>query len=566
MRAKLPWILPWVFALPILVFIHRFGVNFPVWDQWDIAKIFTVEDRGLARLLRFAERHNQSRLFFPKLIWLYLGRLSGWDTRLELYCSWLLAVATAFVLIPLIRASFPGRRNVVICCTAFACAMLFDAAQWGNFLRGDQLCVFLTVFCVAVALRVSSSALPIPRILLYGGAVATVASLSFGNGILCVLIPPGILFLSGRRGLAKNGLSLGLYSVWAGLLGVLATRAVIDYSISRDPVRAQGSALVNAMESFLTLLGNPFVFADVGGLATIGLGLVLVLAFGFATWISVRGRRPRLRETEARVLAPWIALAVFGLLSSAATSGLRGAPGGGTDTRHATNAVLFSLGLSLWLWCLAPRKLERSLLILTLLVVSVNYSRGLAWAWPRGNSQKQAFLASKAAIHFLSVSSGADLRTRFFIRERGEYLERTALALSRLGYLKPRLASSDEIDTHGAEASLPCRGSLDLVRRVGQERVQSWGWAPDETNQSPADAVLISATAPGKSAKIVAIAELDQDRPDLVKGLGVPGLRRAGWNSTFEMKSWPAGTVVRAWSYDTTTMRISPVCGEVRAP
>src|SRR5438046_7390687 len=88
-----------IFASPLLigVLIFKNGVDFPVLDEWDgTAPLFEKMTDGTLGIADFFAQHNEHRIFFPRLIFFALGRLTHWNIRAELWVIWLLALLCLF--------------------------------------------------------------------------------------------------------------------------------------------------------------------------------------------------------------------------------------------------------------------------------------------------------------------------------------------------------------------------------------------------------------------------------------------------------------------------------------
>src|ERR1044071_6817393 len=88
-----------ILAPPLLIgiLILRNGVDVPVLDEWDgTAPLFEKMADGSLRLGDFYAQHNEHRIFFPKLIFFALGRLTHWDIRAELWVIWVVALVCLF--------------------------------------------------------------------------------------------------------------------------------------------------------------------------------------------------------------------------------------------------------------------------------------------------------------------------------------------------------------------------------------------------------------------------------------------------------------------------------------
>src|SRR6478609_1679293 len=91
--ASLPMLIP-------LVLISKYGVNVPYWDQWDpdISDIFIKSHDHTLSLSDLAAQHFENRILVPRLIFLALGKMTGWNTIVEMLAGWLIACATSIVI------------------------------------------------------------------------------------------------------------------------------------------------------------------------------------------------------------------------------------------------------------------------------------------------------------------------------------------------------------------------------------------------------------------------------------------------------------------------------------
>jgi len=76
-------------AIQALIFIQLFGVNIPVWDDYEMGPGFTLFFNGdPAWIDKIFEQHNHSRIFFPKLIFIADALLTNWDLKVLMFLSW----------------------------------------------------------------------------------------------------------------------------------------------------------------------------------------------------------------------------------------------------------------------------------------------------------------------------------------------------------------------------------------------------------------------------------------------------------------------------------------------
>ena len=88
-----------ILAAPLLIglLVFKNGVDFPVLDEWDgTAPLFEKMADGTLGVADFFAQHNEHRIFFPRLIFFTLGRLTHWNIRAELWVIWFLALVCLF--------------------------------------------------------------------------------------------------------------------------------------------------------------------------------------------------------------------------------------------------------------------------------------------------------------------------------------------------------------------------------------------------------------------------------------------------------------------------------------
>ncbi|MBA3273120.1 MAG: hypothetical protein H0T11_04515, partial [Chthoniobacterales bacterium] len=188
-RAKLVcWcaiVLPVVLGLWMMV---QHWVAVPYWDEWktpgeQIASYY----RGSLTWAELCSQHNESRKLFPRLVYLPLAVIVGWDVR------WVMAVSFAFVcggsllLYALARRTCASPRAALFCYVSVN-AWLFWPRQYENFLVGIQGELFVPAFALAGACLVNLSRRPLWQKSLVNAVLAHVSTYSVANGMLIWLL------------------------------------------------------------------------------------------------------------------------------------------------------------------------------------------------------------------------------------------------------------------------------------------------------------------------------------------------------------------------------------------
>ena len=195
--------------------VARHSVDLPFCDQWDFVPLLARWAHGQFPLSDLWAHNAEHRLFFSRVILLWLARLTAWNTRVELALNLGVAVLTFGVLAHLLHrcAREAGLTGASWVLPVFS-LILFGPLQMQNWLWGWQLSYFLCVLGVVTGISLlTSSRLTWWR---YAGAVAAgvLASYSFASGL--PYWPVGMIALVARP--AKHrGETLLRVAVWTAV-------------------------------------------------------------------------------------------------------------------------------------------------------------------------------------------------------------------------------------------------------------------------------------------------------------------------------------------------------------
>ena len=376
-----------------LLYVARYGVNVPYYDEW-VGIVPILEGGREIDAAWLWSAHNDHRIPLPKLALLCLYGISGWDVRTGMFASVLLVAAAAALLM---RSAAKSRNRTAYTDVLFPLILL----NWGhyeNFLWGWQV---TQVIPVALVLAILAT--------MVGGGLRPSAASGLACGLAVVALP-----LSGVPGLAY---APGLAS-WLGLVGwlrwragapgdrpiALALWACAAVSVALVPLyflhlttsvreTPELLATVRTMVAFLTLsLGRPkmadsrlasyliaFVLA-LGGLSALGMLLVAFRRLG--THLRERAFTLLLFLTGIVGLALSVGVARPGLVSFPPRYYVQTAP-----------ALIWIY----FVWELSDRPqlgslVRTSLVAVALAATGLNYAAGLDYA-RRSADRWDAFLA-----------------------------------------------------------------------------------------------------------------------------------------------------------------------------
>jgi hypothetical protein len=277
-----------------LEFVHRFGVNVPAHDEWNFMPTVGAFYAGGDWWSMVVQHYGEHRIVLPRLVILFLSRVTGLDVKVEQYLSALLMTLSAVIAWKLLLRTGGPRWAIVPIGW-----LLVSTAEFENLLVGWQFQIPMANFfaMLTVWLLVDGRGWRLPA----AAGCAICATFSFANGML--IWPAGLLsVLTLERTERRRGTVLW---VGAGALAALAYRwgyrgfDRVPHGYLLEVLRKPG----NATRMILALAGNNFGAGDVRRMVLSGVA-VLVLSAG-AVVLLWRLRGPRRQDV------PWITLWLF---------------------------------------------------------------------------------------------------------------------------------------------------------------------------------------------------------------------------------------------------------------
>lgn len=295
-------------ALPILsvaLYIHFFGLNIPLWDQWSFVSYLMLEDAGQLTLKSLLFLHNEHRPFFPRLAWLGLAALTHYNIKAELWAN--LAVAVGVFIFFTRRAMRTWRdlqANVPLFSIPLLSLLVFNLGQRESWLMGFTFQYFLGMACVIIGIflitdRTYSS-------FVVAMTLGVVANFSMVTGAIFWALGLPVLILSEppRTRILKAAvwIAVSAVSLWAFFSGWKSPSQIELPHLFAHPVEWM---LWN-----LNFLGAPiFAFWYVawafGALSIFLYGVILLQSFKSGQW---------------KVMLPYFAIAIFILITTLSIS------------------------------------------------------------------------------------------------------------------------------------------------------------------------------------------------------------------------------------------------------
>lgn len=329
--------------IPLLLLfnsIRQFAVNVPDGDEWSHVTLIAKMRAGQLTWNDLWEQHNEHRIFFPRLLMLGLARLHGWDTTLETYASFSLAVLTWLLLQRLLVSTLPTARLLLFPPLMAAMSLLIFSLQQGrSLLWGFQVVWFVNNFFVILAISALTFWRGQWRGIILAALAAVVATYSLAAGQLvwgAVLI--GLL-------LDRKTWRPSLIIFWF----VVMLLAIGAYFYNYQSHSNQAKALLVIQQQPFTLI--QFILAYLGSpLGTWG-NPAIPVAYGLAGLVGLMLATVWLwrRQPQARTaILPWLQLTLFAGASALITA--LGRLGLGVNyavvSKYVVISILFWIGLA----------------------------------------------------------------------------------------------------------------------------------------------------------------------------------------------------------------------------
>lgn len=283
------------------VYIYRFGVNIPFWDQWEVVSLLMRKHQGLLTLADLFAQHNEHRPFFPNLIWVTLSGFTHYNVNVELWVNFLIAIGLFLFFIKRAmkvwdRAQIQWPRLLI----PLLSLLVFNLGQYESWLQGIQTIMFLGIASILGGLFLLADHAR-GHHFVFAILLGVVANFSMANGLLYWLIGLGVLLVTvpQESRIVKLTVWLVCGSVCMSLFlrGWTSERLDLDYIFTHIPqyilfiLNFLGSP-INALSKFAWIFG------------CIGLGLSALIAIHII-------KTKKWKET-----APYLGIILFILLSA----------------------------------------------------------------------------------------------------------------------------------------------------------------------------------------------------------------------------------------------------------
>ncbi|MCP4111930.1 MAG: hypothetical protein GY749_41440 [Desulfobacteraceae bacterium] len=551
---------------PLFLFllITRYWVNIPSVDQWFLSAIFGKYCSGTLSFSDLFAQHNECRLFFPKLIFLFAGLITGWDVRVEMCITLTLVCFVSFNLFNLLRRISEISMIEKLRLLSIINILMFSTVQYENWLWGIQLVVYIPVFLLTAGLLINMSGMSVRLKLTCSAILSAIATFSFANGmVLWILLLPFNLLLETSH--EKKTGSLFYIVLYFILFFSVAGLYFKDYSrpIHHPPLTAALSDPAAAVRYFLIWTGTPFAPFKLSGRLPF-----YIATGGFIIFLSVSITAYNVRmKSDARRLAcfyPWFVIGIYSLISGITTTLGRVGFGVGqaSSSRYAASSIFLPISL-----------------LVSVYLTYVFHFRN------RRDTVSKIFKIAQAAVLFIILLLHTFTYVYYIqLMEKDQWFLKNgklALQFSKLVYDETRLKilwhdpkdlliKFSDLIQHGLLDFKPVNpDTLKWVKKHDQNsgkfygfmkctllsdgKLHISGWAYQPEKIIPADNVIIAYTEKGRDPQPVAVTMVWEKRPGVEELFKTPSMLNCGFSEAVDISGLPAGELmISAWTVDVT--------------
>lgn len=559
-------------VLPALVMWHWISTNWvpiPTWDEWYTpGSQFVSWCRGTLTISELFSQHNESRKFFPRLVYFAFAAVGGWDVRKEMRAIFILVCILCILLLLLLRRT-PGATPVSTCLgSALMVSLCFAPVQVENFLYGLQGEAFFPGAAVVAAAALNLSRVSFCKKVLCNAILAFMATYTFANGMLVWALAWPLAAINEST---PRRSQIRCYVTYAVVGAISIGCYFIGYHRpSYHPELASVIGSFWELLHYLVLWVGRYFASDFGDPLIVGIMALLLFAgaVGFA-FEAIR------RRGDWRSFYPWLLIGAYACATGAITG--VGRLGFGVQQALDTRYVAFSLffyialfGLYFTIYCSQVRSGSPAL--------RASFLTNAAWTiaffallWAASYKKNLGVLAAnhKYRVHLLHtlewiepIPDNPDLALIFpyvgALKEWVALLEKHRML--RLPFVHGSLGSAVQ------QSPLPSDGSHGQIETCnldpnGTLHASGWAWLPERNRR--ADCVVIGYEDAEGVFKPISVFETGVARRDLYNAQNNPYIFRAGFAGTVDTAKLLHGPVcLKGWAIDLRAQKASPLEGQ----
>ena len=563
-------------AIVLGVLILKYSVNVPIQDQWQISDIFEKFNQRTLSFNDLIAQHNESRKFFPRLIFLALGFITKWNIRYEMLVTFLLACIVSINIYLLNKLTIGGSRIKGLTIAFISNIFIFSAVQYENWLWGIQIVIFIPIVCITSCILIAYSKLNNRTKILICMVLSTISTFSYANGLLAWVIVLPVLALVQLKFWSDIRKNIILYLLF-WIIGFIAnvTFYFHDYQkpLSHPNPLESIQYPYQIFQYFLVFLGGSLgVNSSIQPLNnSIIFGLVVIIIFiGFCSYIIWHIKDYELRYKTIS----WIMLGSYTVISALVTSLGRVTFGveqalSSRYTTFSTYIIISIIHLMIIVGedaikkysFLINRNLFSKIICWFIGIITVIQVHNFTYSIDKMRLWNQNFLKYKGCLLLIDFTHDncQNLIDPYYF----EYIKQRAHYLTKIGFLEPGLIATNRIsDLIDMSNSRQVGGTFEKLEFIGNNNLLATGWAIFTDTNLPVDAIIISYDNLQGEPIVSAVADMTMTRPNLVKELKSKKYLRSGWQKILYTHKFPQGKInIKAWALDTNTTKVYQIYG-----
>ena len=566
-------------AIAIGLLIFKYSVNLPYYDQWAVGDLFVQLSEGTLGFDDLIAQHNESRKFFPKLIFLGLGQLTNWDVRYEMLVIFLLACLASLNIYRLNRLTIGVSLTKGLFIACLANLLIFSPVQFENWFWGIQIVVFMPITCITTCISIVYSNLKKITKFILCIVFCTISTFSYANGILSWVIVLPVLVLVSLK--SWSDLLKQKWMVFGWLIGFTSNVVLYFYNYQKpDHSPSILSAILHpdrSLQYFLCFLGSPLGWntpvASINNSMIIG-GVVITIFIILCVYILKHIQH----YSIIHLTIGWVMIGLYTVITALITT--VGRVGFGIEQSLSSKYTTFSLFLIISVIHLIPIVFNDaqnrgylsnqiiSTKVTTFLVTALMFLhiQTFYYSLIRIISFKHTLLKGKTCLLLINFAQDECRKINIYGPWFAQNWHLTKLltnSLSKLEFLKPGLVKTNKVkNIIDNSFTNQTEGIFEKLTKLDNNMYLASGWAVLKKNSTPVDGVILTYDNSQGEPIIFAVADTTISRLDISDQFQSHKFLNLGWQKKFYATEFPQAYInIRAWVFDTSSGKAFPLKG-----
>ena len=570
---RLGYFIPMIPAIFLGILLLNHSVDIPHWDQWLVTQTVIKSATGTLQWNDWIAQHNESRKFFPRLIFIALAHLTHYNVRYEIAISFLMAGLTSINLFILSRKTIQSPFQSYLFLAFLANLLIFSPVQYEACLIGLSNVVFIAIACLTSAILVAYTELNTKFKYLICILLCVISTFSFANGILSWVLVLPVLIVTQTKNSFRQSIYRDRWLIvgWIVAFGITAGSYFFNYQKPAwHPSLTQALMTpIQAVSYFFAFLGNPLGWGTAVNSLTLSrlIGIFLFTAFvGVLIYLIYCWQNLDLWRRSIG----WLMLGFYSIFSAAIAT--LGRVGFGVDqslsSRYTTFALYLSVSLIYLISILIQHRtrhqrfasqgfLQSGLTAITS-VFLVFHVLTCVYSVDQMVISRQDRLQMKTCLAFINTAADSDCLKKLYW-EGKVGLQPMANQLNSFGWITPKLFTTNQVQNFSTatQKGVDAEGSVDAISQSVNGEVTLSGWAVLLKQNRLPDALLLTYRTEQNEAVLLKVFSVSKLRRDVAIALNRSSYLHSGWESKFSLDQLPKNAISKSgeanisiWTFD----------------